>query len=340
MNIKSLSAHELLAQTKILVADERRITLRLIESLREIEARLLFADMGYGSLFEFCTKELGLSEGSAQRRIQAMRLVRDVPEAKLAIEDGSLSLSNAAKVQGFFQNEKKLGKRRDQTAKREVLSKIKNHSQRECEQVLFEIEPIALSKEKERTVSPTERELKFVVSEDVMKKIERLKSLLSHSHPETSYAALMEYLVDGALDKLEKRRGLIQKKSDQFVSIHTAAAVKVLARDQSIPFKKRIHFPITWKRELWRRSEARCEFKSDTGNRCESAYRLEIDHIQPLVLKGSNDFSNLRILCRIHNQQQAKTRNLDLRPTRERRYLRRHSPCGGKADLQNHSSES
>src|SRR5690349_18064623 len=85
-----------------LVREERRITLALIETLREIESRMIFAELGYGSLFEFAVRHLGLSEGAAQRRIQAMRLVKSVPEAQVQLESGSLSLSNAAKVQGFF----------------------------------------------------------------------------------------------------------------------------------------------------------------------------------------------------------------------------------------------
>jgi len=66
----------LLAKTKALVQEERRITLELIECLEIISSRTLYADLGYGSLFEFCTRHLGLSEGSAHRRISAMRLAR------------------------------------------------------------------------------------------------------------------------------------------------------------------------------------------------------------------------------------------------------------------------
>ena len=62
MNLKTLSVKQLLSETKNLVAEERRVTLLLIEHLREIDRRLLFLEMGYGSLFEFCVKELTLSE--------------------------------------------------------------------------------------------------------------------------------------------------------------------------------------------------------------------------------------------------------------------------------------
>jgi 5-methylcytosine-specific restriction endonuclease McrA len=100
--LSSLSGAELLQRTQDLVAIERRATMDLIEHLREIEKRMLFLDLGYKSLFDFAVGHLGLSEGSAQRRIAAMRLVRDVPEARAKLESGALSLSNASRVQTVF----------------------------------------------------------------------------------------------------------------------------------------------------------------------------------------------------------------------------------------------
>src|ERR1041385_1513079 len=126
--MKHLTSSELLARLKTLVADERRATLALIECLQEAQERRLYSELGYASLWEFATLELGLSEGAAQRRIQAMRLIRDVPEAKAKLEDGSLSLSNAAKVQSFRQAEKKLGHATDAL---ELIGKVENQSQRE-----------------------------------------------------------------------------------------------------------------------------------------------------------------------------------------------------------------
>src|ERR1041385_6447405 len=68
--MKHLSPEELLARTKNLVPEERKATVALIEHLAEINRRMLYTDLGYASLWEFATRELGLSEGAAQRRIQ------------------------------------------------------------------------------------------------------------------------------------------------------------------------------------------------------------------------------------------------------------------------------
>ena len=107
------TSEELLIRTKTLISKERKITLSIIECLEEIQRRRLYAEIGFPSLWEFATKYLGLSEGAAQRRIQAMRLVHGEPTAKKALENGSLSLSNAAKIQIFIQKEEKQGRNLD-----------------------------------------------------------------------------------------------------------------------------------------------------------------------------------------------------------------------------------
>ena len=169
---------------------------------------LLFLKLGYSSLFEFVTKELGLSESAAQRRIQCMRLMQDLPETRQAYEQGSLSLSNAAKLQSHFQAIKKSGQTKTIDEKKEIAKHAENKSQSECEQMLSKLTPELPKPDKARILSPTLRELKFSISEDLFKKIERLKELLSHSHPNATLTELMELLVTSHLTKLEKAKGL------------------------------------------------------------------------------------------------------------------------------------
>jgi hypothetical protein len=204
--MKHLSSSELLSRAKSLVAEERRAQVALIEHLEEIQRRRLYAELGYTSLWDFATRYLGLSEGAAQRRIQAMRLVREVPEAKAAIETGALSLSNAAKVQSFRQNERKLGRPSDAQA---LVEQVQGLSQRECEQRLFEISPEALPRERERIVSAeAERELKVVVSAALYDKLQRIRGLIAHAKPDASYAELLECMAETTIAALERKKGV------------------------------------------------------------------------------------------------------------------------------------
>ncbi len=303
MNIKALSSDQLLSETKILVSEERRITAKLIDHLTEINQRLLFLKLGYSSLFEFVTKELGLSEGAAQRRIQCLRLMQDLPETRQAYEQGSLSLSNAAKLQSHFQATKKSGIAKTIEEKRAIAKSAENKSQSECDQMLSKLAPELPKPDKARVLSPTVRELKFSISEDLFKKIERLRRLLSHSHPNATLAELMELLVTSHLTRLEKAKGLqpqgAQKKCDKSGQkpdesnrVHTAA--------KTLPVGIRVALPVHLKRQVWSRADGKCEYEY-RGRRCNSRYQLEIDHLNPLALGGSNELSNCRILCRLHN---------------------------------------
>src|SRR5690606_12719200 len=102
---------DLLRILKQSVSDERKITTKILHALCEIEKRMLHAEMGYPSLYEFCVKELGYSEGSAYRRISAMRLLSSLPEdlrkeTENKIESGKLNLSTVSSIQGFLRSEK------------------------------------------------------------------------------------------------------------------------------------------------------------------------------------------------------------------------------------------
>ena len=94
--MNSTQLHETLIR---LSSEERRITLEVIRHLREVDSRKLYAARGHSSLFEYVTRELGYSEGSAQRRIQAMRAVRELPELAPKLESGELKVTQVAQIQ-------------------------------------------------------------------------------------------------------------------------------------------------------------------------------------------------------------------------------------------------
>ncbi|MFH1017012.1 MAG: HNH endonuclease signature motif containing protein, partial [Pseudomonadota bacterium] len=63
------------------------------------------------------------------------------------------------------------------------------------------------------------------------------------------------------------------------------------------------YIPAEVKREVWKRSEGRCEYVDpQTGRRCESQYLLQYDHMGPFCTGGASDEDNIRHLCRAHNQ--------------------------------------
>lgn len=315
--LTSVSDASLCEATVRLVSEERRITLELIAHLREIDRRLLFADLGYGSLFDFCTRHLGLSEGSAQRRISAMRLARDVPEAKTALSEGKLSLSNAAKLQSAFRAQKNVTGTMSLEQKTAVVTQVSGLSQRECENKLFEILPLAMAeqnRERERLVGVDTTEVRLIIDPSLGAKLTRLKELHSHSVPDGSLLKLLELLADRELARLDKKLSDSSDKtpipvsgaSDTPSASNTSTAVSTTAaavRNEREPSgtSVRAAIPAAARRIVWKNARGTCEFPG-----CGSRYQLQIDHRVPIAQGGTNAANNLRLLCQTHNLQQAK----------------------------------
>jgi hypothetical protein len=68
-----LSDGDLLAQTQRAARCERQSTAQLIALLMELDARRLYLQEGFSSLFTYCTESLRLSEHAASGRIEAAR---------------------------------------------------------------------------------------------------------------------------------------------------------------------------------------------------------------------------------------------------------------------------
>ena len=104
-----LSDRELLRQTTTLVHHERHLQGAIIDHLAEIDARRLFLRRGCSSLFDYAVRELGYSDAAAGRRIGAVRLCADQPDARERLRDGSLTLSAAAELQWAFDRQRRRG---------------------------------------------------------------------------------------------------------------------------------------------------------------------------------------------------------------------------------------
>jgi predicted DNA-binding ArsR family transcriptional regulator len=107
MDLRRLKDNDLLSQTKILVQNERTLLTKVLHHLREVDRRKLFSDLGYQSIFEYSVRELKYSEGQAGRRIQAMRLLKELPQIEEKIESGALNLSHLSQAQSYFRETQK-----------------------------------------------------------------------------------------------------------------------------------------------------------------------------------------------------------------------------------------
>jgi hypothetical protein len=96
----SLSDDDLVIRVDALASSAREVTAELIAHLAALELRpSLYAGRGYGSLYDYCTRALRLSEDAACDRIRAARICRDFPALLDLLGSGSVSLTTIRLLQ-------------------------------------------------------------------------------------------------------------------------------------------------------------------------------------------------------------------------------------------------
>jgi len=299
MELKDYKDSMLLAQIKVFIQAERDQVIKILQHLREIDRRKLYCDLGYRSLFDYAVSELRYSEGQASRRIQAMRLIKEIPEIEAKIAAGDLSLSNVQQAQSLFRELQSNNPRLivAKTQKMQVLSKLENKSVREGHRELIKLHPIAaLPKEQERLINASTTEVKFLMSDKLKTKLDEVRSLLGSRKVRMSYAALFDAMSELSVEALKAKRfgkkraapggspqGQVVKKSS---TLATSAAP---AKTQRQPSKALQH-------AVWLRDRGRCR-------NCGSTHNLNYDHIKPVALGGETTIENLRLLCFHCNQR-------------------------------------
>lgn len=258
--------------TKKLVASERNATSMLLHHLKEIDRRKLFSDLKYSSLFDYCVKELGYSEGSAQRRIVAARMLAEIPEIEMRIQSGKLTLTNISQVGQFF---------KDPDERKEALAKIEGLSKKDCEKKLFELSGKELPHKSEmKRVSEDKMKVALILPDDVMEKLERLKDLLGCASIEEA----ISFGVDSGIKEVEKKKfhttDRPRKSSPPPVAVGRVVSAKV-------------------KREVYQRDK-KC-------TNCGSSFQLNYDHRTPYALGGTSGGENIRLLC-FHCNQRGRIR--------------------------------
>ena len=265
------------------VARERLATADVLRYLREVEKRKLFVERGFSSLFVYCTKKLGYSEPEAQLRIQAMRLVRAIPEVARKMEHGTLSMSVAAQIQGVVRREKLS---RERTG--ELVAELSGASKREAEKKLAELFPDAKPREKCRPISKDLVEIRFTVTREEAALVQQLLDRKAHTNFERKLDKLFMELVREAHKKIEGN-------SAQDSLPHGPDSADEAPRSRYIPAKIR--------RQIWKRDEGRCQYQDPlTKQRCEASHGIQIDHRKPYANGGTHHPENLRLLCGAHNR--------------------------------------
>ncbi|MCH2533060.1 MAG: HNH endonuclease [Bdellovibrionales bacterium] len=313
-SLLKLTSDELLAKAKKLVQQERVILVEILHHLLMINDKKLYLQMGFKSLFDFCTKELGYSESAAYRRIQAMKLLKEVPEVKQKVLSGGVNLTHLAQVQKVATVERKQNNNVISKAQKiKLLEKVENKTTRQSETILREFSPLsAIKNDSKRVINNTQTEIKFIADQELLNKIEELKNLLSHKHVNPNMNELLHTLTDLALCEVRRRKKIMNKEESKRPKRNhnkiTSAPKKPCGK---LKYRNQRYIHPTVKNEVWFRDGGCCSYRDpQTKRKCESKFQLEFDHIKPVAIGGDSDINNLRLLCREHNQYMAYKNNL------------------------------
>lgn len=211
--IKNKTDAELLADLKSLRTQEKEVLLEILQHLQEVELRGLALKSGFESLYEYCQTDLGYTKDEAYYRIQALRLMKAVPEVQEQIRSGSVGLTILARAQCAFNQEDRRRKSVQAPVltaaeKSDFVSTLENQSTRNCERKMAAQFPDQQKVfEKTMPIAARRTMIQLVVDDGLLAQLEVLKGLTSHSNPQNNWEGLIKILVKQGFKKYEKQLG-------------------------------------------------------------------------------------------------------------------------------------
>lgn len=336
-SLRSLSSRDILTNTDMLVARERKVTLALLEHLQEIERQRLYLELGYGSMFQYCTVHLKYSEPAALRRMRAARCLARAPQLHPLLESGEVNSTTLSMVAKYFRPENADA----------MIAAIKGKSRRAVERCIAGFEPkAALPPDRVRAIvvpvpSAPAASLRFTAADDGKNpsSVDEVTANEHVSEPEESTApvpnevkfermarveftaseefmALVEQVRSIASHRLPPNATLEQvfalvmkeyvKREDPQKRHDRREAKKNPARtiQRTAKSPRQISAPV--RDGVFVRDKGRCTYVSANGHRCDSKHLLQIDHIKPVARGGASTIDNLRLLCAYHNRLEAE----------------------------------
>ena len=286
------------------VANESAASAMTLAHIAEFDARRLYVPEGYPSMYAFCVEELGLTEDSALKRIQAMRAAREFPDLFTALAEGRLHLTairllaphltpdsageliQAATHRSKSEIERLLAQRLARQSRSTAAGVATSNSEHAPGHVgATSLSGVKAEQHAPGHVEAPDLELTPDATEDAQPKCFRVlltldegthdelryaQALLSHAVPSGDVAQVFKRALKALIGQLEKRKCGASTKS------------KVEQRKSC----DQRHIPAQVRRAVWERDQGRCTFVSESGHRCGSPKFLEFDHVEPVARGG------------------------------------------------------
>jgi hypothetical protein len=300
----------------------------MLAYLGEFDERKLYRPEAYSSMHQFCVSALGMSEDSAEKRIRVARITREHPALFPAIADGRLHLSGVLLLAPVLTNVNAenlvhASSRKSCAQIREMLAMwfpkpepamqpvlpadaaASDASAASAEPASKRVEELsglpdslAIPAETRQRpasfarftpVAPGRYAIEGRVDQALVEKLRRSQELMSHGGKVCDLAQLLELAADLLLAHAEHKRFGATTKPRKCTSDGEDGYITPEV-----------------KREVHDRDGGQCTFVSESGRRCEARGNIEFDHVQPVARGGTSEATNVRLLCRAHNQLRAE----------------------------------
>jgi len=278
----NLTAQERTTMMQQILRRENGALAEFVIELAEFDRLEQYLDMGYRSLWEFCRRELGLSERAIYYRIAAAREIQKSPELANHIRDGRLCVTTLAMLTRILTKENAAA----------VVAEAAGKSKREVERMIARLD-------RKGSAEPSPGKVRTeVLGENVFAKymtvdteFEELlgaaRDALSHSKPGASEVDILKEGLRRIIKDAAKRKGVVDKpRKDRQTT------------DGNIPRSVR--------REVWKRDEGKCQWRTADGKICGATYQIEFHHRQDQSKGGLGSSENIMLLCKVHNDFAAR----------------------------------
>jgi len=291
--LNTLSNQDLLASLKDMRATECSVIAEIVRYLAEINMRQSYRELGYSSLFAFCTGALKYSEGAAQRRIAAARCLKDNSEVYELLKSGKISLCSLSQVAKVITPQNKteiltlaVGLPKEQAQRLAAQYAPATEAKREtirAKKVLVAANQVSTAT---ATVTPTTEE-RFSISLEVDAETMELINDAKRYSGEIKLSALLKVVL----------KEYTNRKKPKVTADKPAPAV---------PIKNTRYIPRSVKDSVRIRDNEQCTFIVADGTRCCEKVGLEFDHETPFSRGGTATVENLRLTCKAHNRLYAE----------------------------------
>jgi hypothetical protein len=295
VNLKALNKTELDQRMKSLAQKERDLLHEVLLTIKEIDCRRTYLELGFGSLFDYLVQGVGYSEGSAQRRIDAARLIREIPEVALKIQSGELKLNQISLVQKASREVFKTRSLKvSAEEKLQVIQSLcdKSHSQSQQQVAAFFDLPVLQSTH--QTVQSDESvRVELTLSKEAHAKIRKAQELLSHAVPNQDLGHFLEYLAEK----------VIKQKSGKKILTTLAAVTTTTNKSVTAAIGTADTVATSTATVAVNSNQNCCQYTDpQTGQRCCSTWQVQVDHKHSRWAGGRDEAGNLQLLCAGHNR--------------------------------------